>query len=598
MNHPAVWRCGAARLAPPLLALLLVAGCSAPEPEDEPPAVEPAAQSSAPAEAAPIAASTPPIEPAEPAEPLPTAKVSEPSAVPVTEHTPTDERAQRAKAEPAAETDHAIAEPAETPYHKPNEKTATDPVQQNGPIFVDWPKPEAALLISGEQIGFIEPCGCAGLDNQKGGLKRRHTLLDSLREQGWPVVPIDLGGQVRRFGRQAEIKYRRTIGALAEIGYEAIGFGPQELRLPAEHVLSVAANLAAGERGAKPFVSANVGILDFDLGYVERYRVLEAGGRTIGVTSILGEQYQATINNDDVLFIEPEKALAEIVGPLAEQADFLVLLSHATAEESKALARKFPQFDVVVTAGGAEEPPRQAEKIEGTETLLVEVGHKGMYVAVLGLYDDPQQPVRYQRVPLDARFADSPDMQQMLVEYQRELETLGLTGLDVKTQLHPTGNTFVGSHACADCHTQAYEVWKNSPHAHATQTLVDLEPPRHFDPECLSCHVTGWNPQNYFPYSGGYTDLEKTALLRTNGCENCHGPGSAHVAAELGDVEADDALLEKLRAQMRLKLQEGEAEGQVVGAVTAKCVECHDLDNSPDFDFKTYWPEVEHHGLD
>jgi hypothetical protein len=24
------------------------------------------------------------------------------------------------------------------------------------------------------------------------------------------------------------------------------------------------------------------------------------------------------------------------------------------------------------------------------------------------------------------------------------------------------------------------------------------------------------------------------------------------------------------------------------------CLECHDLDNSPQFDFDTYWPPVEH----
>jgi hypothetical protein len=25
-------------------------------------------------------------------------------------------------------------------------------------------------------------------------------------------------------------------------------------------------------------------------------------------------------------------------------------------------------------------------------------------------------------------------------------------------------------------------------------------------------------------------------------------------------------------------------------------MQCHDLDNSPDFDFQHYWPEVEHYG--
>src|SRR5688500_6786682 len=39
-----------------------------------------------------------------------------------------------------------------------------DPVKVNGEIFVDWPKPDVALVFSGEQDGYLEPCGCAGLE--------------------------------------------------------------------------------------------------------------------------------------------------------------------------------------------------------------------------------------------------------------------------------------------------------------------------------------------------------------------------------------------------------------------------------------------------
>src|SRR5262245_62310706 len=69
-----------------------------------------------------------------------------------------------------------------------------DPVKTNGEIFAGWPKPDATLLFSGEQDGYIEPCGCAGLQNQKGGLKRRHTLIKELAAKGWNVVPMDVGG--------------------------------------------------------------------------------------------------------------------------------------------------------------------------------------------------------------------------------------------------------------------------------------------------------------------------------------------------------------------------------------------------------------------
>src|SRR3990172_5819802 len=106
-----------------------------------------------------------------------------------------------------------------------------DPIAANGAIFVDWPKPDVALLFSGEQEGFLEPCGCAGLQNQKGGLKRRHTLIKELTAKGWTVVPMDVGGLTKRFGIQAELKYDYALKSLAKIGYQAVGFGAQDLRL-------------------------------------------------------------------------------------------------------------------------------------------------------------------------------------------------------------------------------------------------------------------------------------------------------------------------------------------------------------------------------
>ena len=43
---------------------------------------------------------------------------------------------------------------------------------------------------------------------------------------------------------------------------------------------------------------------------------------------------------------------------------------------------------------------------------------------------------------------------------------------------------------------------------------------------------------------------------------------------------------------------EGNKEGQVYGKVVEMCMQCHDLDNSPDFDFQKYWPKVKHVGKD
>ncbi len=481
------------------------------------------------------------------------------------------------------------------------EAEIADALKKNGgPLFVDWPKPDLVLVFSGEMDGYLEPCGCAGLENQKGGLKRRQTFLKQLADDGWPVIALDMGGQIRRFGPQADIKYRFAMKALTTLGYPAIGLGIKELQLDANYLAYVLSNF---EDVPNPLVSANVSIIDPGLGLSSRYRVIQAGGKKIGVTSVLGKKHQADLQNSpDILWTDPAVAIGKILPELLNaNCDLLTLLVHADPDEATALAKQFPQFQFVATTGGAEEPPHRWVTIEGTETQLIEAGHKGMYVIVIGMYNDPQQPLRLQRVPLDHRFEDSDQMQELLVEYQNELKTLGLSGLGLSGNKHPV-DSFVGSEACADCHTEATEVFLETPHSHATQTLVDLDPPRHFDPECLSCHVTGWNAQEFFPYASGYMGLKETPLLTDNGCENCHGPGASHVAAENGDTDADDDELERLRAAMRLKIveNEGNQEGQEIKTafVVKMCLDCHDLDNSPEFDFQEYWKHVEHHGKD
>ena len=214
--------------------------------------------------------------------------------------------------------------------------------------------------------------------------------------------------------------------------------------------------------------------------------MVEAGGKRIGITAVLGKKHQAALpKSEEISWKSPDQALRQVLPKLrSERCDFRVLLVHAEPKEAKQLARQFPQFNLVATTGGAEEPPHRFLEIEGSRAQLVEVGQKGMYVIVVGIYDNRKTPLRFQRVPLDHRFEDAYEMQQMLVAYQEELKGTGFAGLGLTSVKHPL-DAFVGSEACADCHTTATEEFHKTPHAHATETLVKLDPPRHFDPECL-----------------------------------------------------------------------------------------------------------------
>ncbi len=455
--------------------------------------------------------------------------------------------------------------------------------------FAGWGTPDLAIFITGQQYGYIEPCGCTGLANQKGGLARRHTLLESLRKRNWNVVAVDAGNQVRRTGAQQEIKFQTTIDAFRAMQYAAVGLGPDDLRLsPGELAASIVASTDA-EGKSDLFVSANVN----PLGFVPSHRVITAGKIKVGVTGVLGKEALAKVTGSDIEKRPSIEALRESLDELKNSgSQYTILLAQAPMEECREWAKTVVGWDLIVCAEGVGEPTYQAERIPGTPTSLIQTGGKGMYAGVIGLYPNATPHVRYQRVPLDARFADSPDMLTRLASYQDTLQQQGLSGLGLQPVRHPTGK-FVGSQACGECHTKAFAHWQKTPHAQATESIVHPQErstiARHFDPECLSCHVTGWNPQGYFPYETGYVDVERSVLLHGNGCENCHGPGEAHSAAESGESAVTDADRDALRALMRLPM------GQ---KAHDKCLECHDLDNSPDFHhdgaFEKYWEQVAH----
>jgi hypothetical protein len=477
----------------------------------------------------------------------------------------------------------AEAEPAkESP-----EGTQAKPPGEPAELFAGWPKPQAVLVITGNQHGYLEPCGCTGLANQKGGLARRHSLIKQLIAKGWDVAPLDAGNQVRRFGPQAELQFQMTADALKKMGYRAIGLGNDDLLL--SELLSA---VASDADNPGPFVSANIAVAGRE--FMPRHLVVEVGGRRIGVSAVLGDDLRKKVTSPDVLQESVRDGLQEVLAPLGKETiDFRVLLAFADEDEARAIGKRTQAFDLIVASSGSTDPTLEPESIEGSRSQLVHTGAKGMFAVVIGLYGEAPK-MRYERVPLDDRFPDSPEMRELMAGYQEQLKQQGLEGLGIKPLPHPQGK-FVGTATCGGCHTKAMAVWEKTKHAHATDTLIHpperADIPRQFDPECLSCHVTGWEPQKFFPFEGGYLSVEQTPELMQNGCENCHGPGSEHVAAE---GSADGALQEKLRAAMRLPLADKVAEH--------KCMECHDIDNSPDFHapgaFEKYWKDVEHKGKD
>ncbi len=507
----------------------------------------------------------------------------------LTPETPSGE----AKSQPK---EHTLDKARPGPRTNKNSGIPFDPITVNGPIFVDlpaktpWPKPKLALVITGMQAGYLEPCGCAGFDLMKGGMSRRYTLFKMLRDKGWPVVGMDVGGTAKGFGKQAEIKFQIAVNGMNDMRYSSAALGLSDLMLPTEEVLSQ--TMPANADSKTMFVCGNVGLFAFDEHMLPRTQLIKTGFKTIGVTAILGDTYrQKLAANDNLKMISADKLLNQAVPLLKKQANFMVLLAHATHDEAIELGKKYPAFNLVVCSEvPPAEPPKDAEEINKGGTKLIVVGEKGMYAIVIGLFDDPQQPMRYQRVTLDSRFKSAPEMTALMSAYQDQLKELGLSGLGIRPLPHPlaaTNGDYVGSEACQNCHEKSYVIWKKTPHSQAFSVLKNAVPPRNFDPECISCHVVGWNPQKYFPYRSGYLSEKETPKLINVGCEDCHGPGEKHCWAENHGTPADQQA-----ARIAVRLTEEEAADP--NCAKQNCWSCHDLDNSPEFAFKLYFPFIKH----
>ncbi len=81
---------------------------------------------------------------------------------------------------------------------------------------------------------------------------------------------------------------------------------------------------------------------------------------------------------------------------------------------------------------------------------------------------------------------------------------------------------YVGATSCTYCHESRHTEWAQTIHASAFDTLIAGGEGDNY--LCFPCHSVGYGQ------ASGFVDLETTPHLADVQCENCHGPGSNHVA--------------------------------------------------------------------
>lgn len=451
-----------------------------------------------------------------------------------------------------------------------------------------WETPAVAFAVTGQMHGYLEPCGCS--EPQYGGVPRRASLIQQMRDRGWPVAALDLGGTLKSTRKQSEFKFQTLMNMLRDMRYEALALGVEELRLGPLWLLSQHVDDPDHPEKNLKFLAANIVLFGSpDTGTPVPFKIFQAGTKKVAVTAVFDPAMAATVGmlNKEEVDVQPVDApLKKAITAMQEQKpDLMVLMIHGSKGFSLDLAKRYPEFPLMLSTSPSEDPIADNPSQIGAVTL-VQVGHKGKKVTVLGWYpDNAEKPFQHEQVQLDGtRFPDAEPMLAQIRTYQAILESEKLAANEPALR-HPAGGQFVGADKCGECHTKAYAKWKETGHAQAFESIRNgrLGIPRQFDPECISCHTTGWHPQDVFRYESGFASEAMTPHLLGNQCENCHGPGSRHI--EL--IEA--GMTEEARKLTHLSLDD---------VKKSHCYSCHDLDNSPHFNFDEYWPKIAHPGLD
>jgi hypothetical protein len=541
------------------------------------------------------------------------------------------------------------------------------------PLFAGWPagkKPDAVVVFSGQTFGYLQPCGCSR--PQTGGLERRAVLVKSLEAKGWPVAGVDLGDLAadkpepnRPFlAEQTRLKYVATMNALRDMGYLAVGVGRTELQAD---LLNLLAGYAL-QKEQRPFTLAGnaVGVAVDNQGkqvlvpraqyfpgaapgatrpMVDEAEVAKVGDVAVGVAGVVGkavqQQNRAKKWAENVDFPNAKKGVESALAALARRKTELnVLIYQGPSGDAAKVAADFPQFQAIVCLSDTDLPPLMPQAVkhkDGTQTLVIQTGHRGQHVGVLGAFKKPGGgfDLHYQLIQLgeeyitpgtEAEALKSNKALQALEEYAKAVKAANLLPqyprVSHPAQIRaaglkpPVNLTYVGTDACKRCHAAEHAKWAQHPHSHAMATLENVANRpglRQFDGECVVCHTVG------FRYKSGAYDpknnAQRNALLHNVGCESCHGPGSGHVAApknhdllallspwkQPGGPKMPDAKFMKMMADTpdldRGKKEIPFAQQLVLRGVSATCIQCHDHEADPHFDLYKAWQKVDHTGL-
>jgi hypothetical protein len=406
------------------------------------------------------------------------------------------------------------------------------------------------IVYSGNTLGELKPCGCAKEEDQ-GGIERRMSFLKNLLVKEKNILLVDTGDNFKEPSRQGKIKAEFLAKSMAKMQYDAITLGDHDL---------VYGNEFLNKLQSLPWVVSNLKSATLEL---PRVRIKQlANGLKVAVLAVVDPALFYSLEHAGMQVLDPQKTLEPLLRQLErdESPDLVVLLTHMSRKRSLALL-KLEGVDVIINGHIENENSLiDMNPVEQNGKIFVQPGPKGQKLGELRVQVFPgKSPAyKYKMVRLDSSIKDDPEMIKLYESYNQEIEELFFATRTARRSKNKH-QVYATEIQCKTCHPAKHQVWSQSRHGRAYSTLAKIN--KAFDPECLACHVTGWN------LAGGFVSEVDTPELQNVQCEVCHGPGLKHMQAPTAGFGKN---------------------------AKSACAQCHVKSHSPNFNFDKYWPKIRH----
>ena len=425
---------------------------------------------------------------------------------------------------------------------------------------------ESLIIFSGDLRGEIKPCGCAE-EGDMGGLPRRHTFFKQQKTKFSNIFYFDLGNNFPSPSEQGDLKIKLIQSALKKLTPEVVLVGPNEWLNGLHSLDPKIPYILSNQRG--------------NLNYLQS-KTVRNEGKNFTIFGYLSPDLVYQNKNDlPLIFNVNKKLIKDWREKLETKLEVLKILLFRGNNKELEQFDDSRLFDLIIVGSNNGDELNQILKMEtkSGEFPMIPTKGQGIFSWEINdewIFDTPKSETvktDFTITWLRKNFEDAIELDEMFKDYNSAVKDLFFSNLD-RMEKHRTDSVFVGDDVCIGCHQNSVKVWNESRHSKAFLTLKENK--KHFDPECLECHVVGLKPwkgyhesmENELERVTGFLSPQITPHLMNVQCENCHGPARAHLANSKIHPPAQDP--------------------------KSTCVSCHHGSHSPMFDFESYWEKIKH----